>query len=174
MRPYIDHITSKISKIVAKIARLRHHVLTNTLLQIYRSLTFPYTFYSRPVWGQASQCDLKNLDSHSAKVVSPPNCLCQQNFPCHPFFVSSSIRPVNAFYFETVSTLKHDFSTHSTPKNIREHFIHSSDVHKYNTRFSCEDNLFVQKSRLHMKLKSFPAFGTRLWNCLHPDWRKLA
>ena len=25
-----------------------------------------------------------------------------------------------------------------------------------------------------MKLKkSFPAFGLRLWNCLHPDWRKL-
>ena len=24
-----------------------------------------------------------------------------------------------------------------------------------------------------MKLKSFPAFGTRLWNCVHPDWRKL-
>ena len=24
-----------------------------------------------------------------------------------------------------------------------------------------------------MKLKSFPAFGTRLCNCLHPDWRKL-
>ena len=46
----------------------------------------------------------------------------------------------------------------------------SSDVHVYNTRFSCADNLFVQKSRLHMKLKSFPAFGTRLWNCLHPDW----
>ena len=26
---------------------------------------------------------------------------------------------------------------------------------------------------LLMKLKSFPAFGARLWNCLHPDWRKL-
>ena len=24
-----------------------------------------------------------------------------------------------------------------------------------------------------MKLKSFPAFGTTLWNCLPPDWRKL-
>ena len=23
------------------------------------------------------------------------------------------------------------------------------------------------------KLKSFPAFGERLWNCLHPYWRKL-
>jgi len=66
----------------------------------------------------------------------------------------------------------HDVSTHSTPKNVRELFIHSSDVHAYNTCFSCADNLFVQKSRLHMKLKSFPAFGTRLWNCLPPDWRK--
>ena len=24
-----------------------------------------------------------------------------------------------------------------------------------------------------MKRKSSPAFGTRLWNCLHPDMRKL-
>ena len=58
-------------------------------------------------------------------------------------------------------------------ENIPELFIHSSDVHAYNKRFSCADNLFVQKSRLHKKLKSFPAFGTRLWNCLHPDWRKV-
>ena len=76
-------------------------------------------------------------------------------------------------YFETVSTIIHDVSTRSTPQNMRELFIHSSDVHVYNTRFSCADNLFVQKIRLQMKLKSFPAFGTRLWNCLHPDWRKL-
>ena len=47
----------------------------------------------------------------------------------------------------------HYVSTRSTPQNIRELFIHSSDVHVYNTRFSGADNLFVQKSRLHMKLK---------------------
>ena len=76
-------------------------------------------------------------------------------------------------YFETVSSIMHDVSIHTIPKNIRELFIHSSDVHAYNTRFSCADNLFVQKSRLHMKLKPFPTFGTRLWNCLPPDWRKL-
>ena len=46
----------------------------------------------------------------------------------------------------------YDVSTRSTPKSIRELFIHSSDVHVYNTRFSCADNLFVQKSRLHMQL----------------------
>ena len=60
-RPHIDHIASKISKIVGIIARLRHHVPLNTLLQIYRSLIFPYTLYGIPVWGQASQCDLKKI-----------------------------------------------------------------------------------------------------------------
>ena len=53
----------------------------------------------------------------------------------------------------------HDVSIHTIPKNIRKNirelFIHSSDVHAYNTRFSCADNLFVQKSRLHMKLSLF-------------------
>ena len=52
---------SKISKIVGIIARLRHHVPLNTLLQIYHSLIFPYPLYGVPVWGQASQCDLKKI-----------------------------------------------------------------------------------------------------------------
>ena len=90
-----------------------------------------------------------------------------------PLFIASNILPINMLYFEAVSTIMYDVSIRSTPQNIRELFIHSSDVHVCNTRFSCTDNLFVQKSRLHMKLKSFPAFGTRLWNCLLPDWRKL-
>ena len=67
----------------------------------------------------------------------------------------------------------HDVSTCSTSQNFCELFIHSSDAHVYNTRFSCADNVFVQKCRLHMKLKSFPVFGTRLWNCLHPYWPKV-
>ena len=28
-------------------------------------------------------------------------------------------------------------------------------------------------TKICVKLKSFSAFGARLWNCLHPDWRKL-
>ena len=171
-RPHIDHIASKISKIVGIIARLRHHVPLNTLLQIYRSLIFPYTLYGVLVWGQASQCDLKKiliLQKRALRLIF----FSSKRSHAIPLFVASNILPINMLYFQTVSTIMHDVSTRSTPQNIRELFIHSSDVHVYNTRFSCADNLFVQKSRLHMKLKSFPAFGTRLWNCLHPDWRKL-
>ena len=54
-----------------------------------------------------------------------------------PLFVASNILPVNMLYFETVSTIMHDVSTHSTPKNIRELFIHSSDRH------SCLQHAFL-------------------------------
>ena len=171
-RPHIDHIASKISKIIGIIARLRHHVPLNTLLQIYRSLIFPYTLYGILAWGQASQCELKKiltLQKRALRLIF----FASNRSHAIPLFVASNILPVNMLYIETVSTIMHDVSTHCTPKNIRELFIHASDVHAYNTRFSGADNLFVQNSRLNMKLKSFPAFGTRLWNCVHPDWLKL-
>ena len=153
-RPHIDHIASRISKIVGIIARLRHHVPLNTLLQIYRSLIFPYTLNGVPVWGQASQLDLKKiltLQKRALRLIF----FASKRSHAILLFVASNILPVNMLYFETVSTIMHDVSTHSTPKNIRELFIHSSDVHAYNTRFSCTDNLFVQKSRLHITLSLF-------------------
>ena len=73
---HIDHIALKISKVVGIIARLRHHVPLKTLLQIDSSLIFHYTLYGVPVWGQASQCDLKK-DSQFAKAFTPPNFLYQ-------------------------------------------------------------------------------------------------
>ena len=90
-----------------------------------------------------------------------------------PLFITSNILPVNMLYFETVSAIMHDVSTNSTPCNIRQLFIHSSHIHAHNTRSSSTKNFFIQESRLRVKLKSFSAFGARLWNCLHPDWRKL-
>ena len=127
--------------------------------------------YGIPAWGQASQCDLKKTLTLQKRALRLTFFASKRSHAI-PLFVASNILPVNMLYFETVSTIMQNVSTQSTPKNICELFIHASDVHAYNTRFSGADNLFVQKSRLNMKLKSFPAFGTRLWNCVHPDWRK--
>ena len=171
-RPHIDRIASKSSKIVGIIARLRHHVPLNTLLQIYRQLIFPYTLYGIPAWGQAAQCDLKKiltLQNRALRLIF----FSSKRSHAFPLFITSNILPVNMLYFQTVSAIMHDVSTSSTSRNIRELFFHSSDAHAYNTRFSSAGNFYVQKSRLLVKLKSFSAFGTKLWNCLHPDWRKL-
>ena len=62
-------------------------------------------------------------------------------------------------YSETVSTIMHDDFTNSTPKNIRQLFIHSSDIREHNTRFSSARKYYIQESRLGVKLKSFSVFA---------------
>ena len=78
-------------------------------------------------------------------------------------------------YSETVATVMHDVFTNSTPKNIRQLFIHSSNVHAHNTRFSSAKKFYIQESRLGVKLFFLFLFflSARLWNCLPFDWYKL-
>ena len=57
-KQHIDYNSSKISKIIGPIARLRHHVPFNTLLDIYPSLIFPYMHCGRAAWGQADAIKL--------------------------------------------------------------------------------------------------------------------
>ena len=73
--------------------------------------------------------------------------------------------------FETAYSLMHDISSNSAPQNICDLFTCSSNVHSYNTGFSDVGNLYVNKSRLSIRINSI--FGAKLWNCLKPDLRKL-
>ena len=122
-KPHIDHIASKISKIVGIHARIRHHVPFNILLQIYRSLIFPCTPYGVPVWGQAAQCDFKKiliLQKRALRLIFFSN----KRSHVIPLFIAWNILTDNMPYFEAVSAIINDVSTNSTPRNIRQLFIH--------------------------------------------------
>ena len=170
---HIDYIASKISRGVSGIiARLRHSVPLNTLIQIYRSLIFPYTYYGIAAWGQAAQIYLRKvfiLQKRALRLMF----FAGNRSHAIPLFVSANVLPLNMLYFETVCSLMHDISTNSAPQNICDLFTCSSDVHTCNTRCSDAGNLDVNKSRLSIQLHSFCIFGVMLWNCLKPDLRKL-
>ena len=161
---HIDYIASKISGVVGIIAPLRHSVPLNTLIQIYRFLIFPYTYYETAAWGQAAQVYLRKRALRLFFAGNRSHAI--------SFFVSANVVPFNMLYFETVLLL-HDISTNSAPQNICDLFTCSSDVHSYNTRFSDVDNFFVfNKSRLSVGLHSLSIFGAKQWNCLKLDLRK--
>ena len=172
-KQHIDYIASKISKIVGLIARLQHNEPLNTLLHIYRSLVFPYMYYSITVSGEAAPSDLRKilvLQKRALRLIY----FCKSRSHAIPLFLSSNILPIDMLYFETVSTLvRYDISNTSAPKNIQKLFNQSSSIHKYNTRSSAMGNYYVNESRLSLQLKSLTNFGRRLWNSLHPDWRVL-
>ena len=58
---HIDYIASKISRAVGIISQLRHSAPLNSLIQVYRSLIFPYTHYGIVAWGQAAQVCLRKV-----------------------------------------------------------------------------------------------------------------
>ena len=58
---HIDYISSKVSKGIGMIARLRHLVPFATLLNIYRSLIGPYISYGLIAWGQAANIHLNKI-----------------------------------------------------------------------------------------------------------------
>ena len=94
---HIGHITSKISKAIGIISRLRYYVPTNTLLTIYRSLIFPYLSYGIAVWGQAAQTYVSQV------LALQKRALCFIYFAPYrshaiPLFVSFNTPPVNTCF----------------------------------------------------------------------------
>ena len=58
---HISHVASKISSNIGVIARLRHFTPLITLLNIYRSLIFPYISYGLSAWGHAAKTHLDKI-----------------------------------------------------------------------------------------------------------------
>ena len=108
----IDYIASKSSRVVGIILQLRNSVLLNTLIQIYRSLIFPYTYYGIAVWGQAAQVYLKKVFILQKRALRPMFFAGNRSHAI-PLFVSANVLPLNMLYFETVCSLMHDISTNS-------------------------------------------------------------
>ena len=70
-KPHIDsdYVTTKISKTIRVIARLWHFVPQSTLLNLYRSLIFPYLSYGLIAWGQASKSNLNEVLMLQKRVI---------------------------------------------------------------------------------------------------------
>ena len=88
--PYFLYITSKISKTIGVIARLRQFVSSSTLLTLYRSLVSPYLLYGLTVCGQAPQIYLNQilvLQKRALRLMY----FAPYRFSAVPLFVSSAV-----------------------------------------------------------------------------------
>ena len=155
---HISHITSKISKFIGVIARLRHFVPSSTLLTLYRSLVSPYLSYGLTVWGQAPQIYLNQilvLQKRALRLIY----FAPYRSSAVPLLVSSDCLPIGFLYFKAVSILMHDVLNDLSPHNISNLFSSANVIHTYSTRFSSASNLYTKCSRFTHQIKSF--FSTR-------------
>ena len=162
---HIDYISSKVSKGIGMIARLRHLVPFATLLNIYRSLIEPYISYGLIAWGQAANIHLNKiliLQKRALRLMY----FADSKAHSAPLFVHSRILPVTMLYYLLVSSMMHDINNHRVPSNISMLFTRSEQVHHHFTRFSAAGNLYVKTSRTNQLLFSFARIGVRVWNSI--------
>ena len=118
-RYHIDYISSKISKGVGIIARLRHFVPTSTLLKLYRSSIEPYISYGLTAWGQAANSSLNKI------LILQTPALWLMYFSdsrAHiiPLFVRSGVLVRNMLYFKYSAILMHGISNNWAPCKVSE------------------------------------------------------
>lgn len=170
---HIDYITVKISKTIGIIARLRHFVPFNTLLNIYRSLIHPYISYGISVWGQAAQKYMNKI------LILQKRALRLMYFATNrehaiPLFIASNVLPVDMLYYRTVSTLMHDVNNNMAPPNILNLFTSVHSVHPHYTRAATNGKLYCKYSRLKQQTESFSRIGVKIWNEISVNIRKLS
>ena len=164
---HITHISTKISKSLGILARLRHFAPSSTLLNIYRSLVQPYLsfWYSRK-WSSFSYKFGGNLILQKRALRLIP--FKPFRFHIIPLFKLSNVLPLNFLYFQTIYLITHGISNNVTPPNVSKLFTYSSKVHHHNTRFSAAGNFYIKHSRTNHMKNSFSRIGVKISNSI-PD-----
>ena len=90
-----------------------------------------------------------------------------------PFFISSSLLPLDLLYFKSVAVLMYDVSNNTSPPQISNLFNYQHNIHSHNTRSSTKGNFFLEYSRLDKLNMSFSRNGVRVWNNLSNEIRQM-
>ena len=93
---HINYISTKISKGIDVIARLRHLVPRTTLLNIYLSLIESYISYGLVPWGQAGNAHLNKVVILQKRVL---RLMCLSDYSSHsaPLFACSGILSIQSY-----------------------------------------------------------------------------
>ena len=145
-KDHIHTITTKVSKTVGLIAKLRDIVPNQTLLHIYKSVIVPYMTYGLTSWGNASETLLKKflvLQKRALRLIH----FAQAREHAIPLFLEGKLLPLKSLYCEKIVNLMYGINTNFAPINISNLFSKITSVHSYSTSSSTSEQFCYQTIR---------------------------
>ena len=136
---HINLITTKISKTVGLIAKLRHFVPYHILLNIYQSSIAPYLIYGLTVWANASKAYVDKITILQKCVLRLIHFTDRKEHAI-PLFVIDNILPLNFLYYKFVCDFMHGVSNNVVQTNIMNLFSKKSNINSYRTRSSTSES----------------------------------
>ena len=162
---HILHIASKRTTSIGIIARLRQFGPLNTLQHIYNIQIADSTLFI--IWYNSvgpSRQNSKKQNPTSSETCPSSHAFCDDKTHAVPFFISSSLIPLDLVYFTSVAILMHDVSNNTSPPQISNLYNYQHNIYPHNARSSTTGNFFLEYSRLDKQNMSFSSNGVAIWN----------
>ena len=158
---HIDHISSKISKSVNIIAKLKRHVTTQSLISIYYALVYPYLNYGCILWGNNYEAPVSQLVKLQNKVVRVIN-----NVPLRdhitPHYANLGLIKLPDIVKLNTCQLIYDHFVDKKPSNFTLASV--SEQHNYDTRSASLQHLNPSSFRINLRKFCPTVIGCYYWN----------
>jgi len=179
---HIDNISTKVSKSVGLLYKIRNFVDIKIIKTLYYSLVYPHLIYAIEVWGSANETHLNKILILQKKIVRlisfsdkrQPN---YSFLPSDPLFFKLEIHKIQDIFKLNISKFIFKCLNKWTPVNFHYWYKLTSSMNKYNTRskfvnienFVPTRTLFVPTARTtNYGLKLIKVLGPKIWNSLPP------
>ena len=164
---WVEHvkcISRKIAKGIGIIIKVRKSFESETLLNLYNALIFPYISYGIEVWGTAAALHLHRLHVLQIKII---RIICGVHPRTHtdPLFKLLGILNIDKTRDYSEGLIMYKFQKCMLPPLFEDMFIQTSAVHNYSTRQA--GSLYVQYAPTKRTQRNLRHYGTKLWNSLH-------
>ena len=158
---HIQILTSKLSKNLGVMYRLKRFLTKDLLLMVYNSLFLPYLSYCNLVWASSSLSKLKKIITLQKKAIRN---IVNADYIAHtkPFFKSLNLLNLNNIYKFQILIFMYKSSKKLLPSIFDDYFTNISTIHNYDTRVSA--GLYVPFAHYNIRQRSLRVRGPSLWN----------
>ena len=179
---HIDNVSTKISKTIGLLYKIRYFVDIKIIKTLYYSVVYPHLIYAIEVWGSADETHLNRLLILQKKIVrlitfSDKRQIDYSFLPSNPLFCKLEIHKIHDIFKLCLSKFIFKCLNKMTPTNFHSWYQLTSLLNKHDTRSKFVDiensietrTLFVPTARTsHYGLKRLKVLGPKLWNSLPP------
>src|SRR6218665_419858 len=167
-KPHIEHVKSKVTKIVGVMYRLKGSLPKHSLRLLYTALLSPYLHYCTVVWAGGHLNTLKTihvLQKRAIRIICGAHYLAESA----PLFKSLGLLKIHDSYKFQLAILMYQHYTGTLPHLFKAYFVTHVETHSYNTRHKL--NYRYEVARTNVRYFSVKIAGPKLWNSISASIR---
>lgn len=161
--PQITHVTSKVSKNIGIINKLRYYLDINMLKQLYYNLIYPYLNYGILSWGNTYKTRLKKIITKQNKCIRSIFFVPSRENVSLYYKLLEILQLENVYILKTSSFLHKICNKSNVPPAFQCFLTPVTEVHQHNTRYASKQNFYRNKVRTNYGVQTFRFSASKIW-----------